>query len=157
MFVSSQFSTFFFHETAVLCSVCRPTLGCFQGVSGVLVWVEGEASPFPLCGLGVWAFGTPLCIFSPDTSLHFDSLPNERLQQQHPMSYFVMSGNRWTSPKSWGCSWIFLFLSGNWGVRRWFFSAERARLQIHPVFQIYGKGQAFILPVKPLVNITIDK
>lgn len=103
----------------------RTILGCFQGVSGVVVWVKGEASPFPLCGPGVWAFGTPLCICSPDTSLRFDSPPNGGLQQQRPFSQFVISGNRWTSPKPWGCSWILIFLSGSWEVRGWFFSAEK--------------------------------
>lgn len=140
---------FLSHFSHILCSwkssvmwvTDNTILGCFQGVSGVLVWITGEASPFPLCSQGVGAFSTPLWICSPGPSIHFDSLPNERLQQQRPMSHFVISGNRWTSPKPSGCSCIFLFLSGSWEVRGWFFSAERARLQIHPAFQIDGRGQ----------------
>lgn len=59
---------------------------------------------------------------------------NKRLQQQRPVSHFVISGNRWTSPKPSGCSCIFLFLTGSWKVRGWFFSAERPDFRsIQPV------------------------
>lgn len=142
-FLASSAQPFFFSwESSVMCA-CKTILGCFHGVSGVLVWVGGEASPFPLCGQGVWAFSTPLWICSRDTSFHFDYLPDERLQQQRPVSHFVMSGNKWTSPKSTGCSCIFLFLWGSWEVRRWFFSTWRVRLQINPAFQTDGRGQTY--------------
>lgn len=45
---------------------------------------QGKASPFPLCAQCVRVYSTLLCTSSPDTSLHFDSLPNEGLQQQRP-------------------------------------------------------------------------
>lgn len=129
---------------------CRTIMGCFHGVSGVLVCVEGEASPFPLCSHGVWPFSMPLWICSQDRSLHFDSLPNERLRQQRPVSHFVISGNKWTSPKSMGCSCIFLFLSGSWAVGRWFFSTDRVRLQISPAFQTDGRSQTYFCIIQSI-------
>lgn len=79
-------------------------------VSGLLVWVEGQASPFPLCSQAVR-------ICSRDAGLGFDGLPGDTAQQPRPLPDFVISGNKWTSPKSTGCSCIFLFLSGRWEVQ----------------------------------------
>lgn len=109
--VHSQWDTLvhlsFSWESSVV-KVCRTIQACFQGISRVLVWVEGEASPFPLRGCGVWVYSTPLLTCSPDAGLCFDYQPTETLQQQCPVSHFVISGNRWTSPKPSGCSCIFL-------------------------------------------------
>ena len=73
--------------------------------------VKGETSPFPLCTHSVWASSTPPCTSSPDTrtSPHFDSLPNKMPQQCQPVFHFVISGNRWTSPKPLEYSCIFPF------------------------------------------------
>lgn len=40
---------------------------------------SSSGSPFPLRDLAAWAVSTPVCLCSPDSSGHFDSVPIERL------------------------------------------------------------------------------
>lgn len=97
-FMSRQYKTW----------ACRTMLGCFRGVS----WEH-------LSGLEVkphlFLSVAKLWICSRDAGPRFDGLPDDAAQQQSPAPHFVISGNKWTSPKSTGCSCIFLFLSGRWG------------------------------------------
>lgn len=116
-------------------------LGCFQGVSGAAVWVEKRPHLF-LCVARVFGLSARHCEFVPETQASALILCQMKGRSNNrPVSYFVISGNKWTSPKPSGCTCIFLFLRGSWEVRGWFFSAERVRLQIHPGFQSDGIGR----------------
>lgn len=66
----------------------------------------------------LFLFVAKLWICSQEAGPGFDGVPDDAVQQQRPAPHFVISGNKWTSPKSTGCSCIFLFLSGRWGVKR---------------------------------------
>lgn len=114
-------STALVHVQAVRWMGPRDKAQSFRAVSGALVWVEGQASPFPLCSWAVW-------VCSRDAGLGFDGLPGDTAQQPRPLPDFVISGNKWTSPQSTGCSCIFLFLSGRWEVKRWFYWNQRQNL-----------------------------
>lgn len=62
-----------------------------------------------LCVPAVFGLPAHHCAYLPQTqALRFDLLPNQRLQQQRPMSHFVVSGNRWTSHKPSG---VFVYFS----------------------------------------------
>lgn len=109
-------------------SACRTMPGCFHDVSRELVWVGGEASPFPLARPGCLAFQhATVNLFPGRQPLTLIPCQMKGCRPQLPMSHFVISGNKWTSPKSTGRSCIFLLPSGSWEVRRWVFQVEIVR------------------------------
>lgn len=102
--------------------------GCFHDVSRELVWVGGDASPFPLARPGCLAFQhATVNLFPGRQPLTLIPCQMKGCRPQLPVSHFVISGNKWTSPKSTGCSCIFLLPSGSWEVRRWVFPVEIVR------------------------------
>lgn len=109
-------------------SACRTMPGCFHDVSGELVWVGGDASPFPLACPGCLAFQhATVNLFPGRQPLTLIPCQMKGCRPQLPESHFVISGNKWTSPKSTGRLCIFLLPSGSWEVRRWVFRVEIVR------------------------------
>lgn len=118
--------------------VCRTMLGCFRRSQECPSDPKKKPHPF-LCAARVFRLSACHCALVPQTKgLLFDSLPNERLQQQPPVSHFVISGNRGTSLKLFGCPFISFFLAGSGG---WFVSGETDRLYIKSGFKIDERCQ----------------
>lgn len=125
----------------VLCESAGQYYDAFKVAQEYLAMSKERPSLF-LCAPRVFELSAHNCGLIPQTEAStLIPCQNERLQQQCPVSYFVIPGNRWTSPKHLGWSCIFLILSGSHEVRGWFFSPEWDWLQMYLAVQIDGRSQ----------------